>query len=63
MRKLQEIFREIMGNFLKKIAGHKTQNFEKFRKFFHKNAIKHYLWEAQHSKKILGSPQKTLLFK
>ena len=32
---------EILGNSSKKITGHKTPNFENFRKFFHKNAIKH----------------------
>ena len=38
--KISGNFREILGNFSKKIAGHKTPNFENFRKFFLKNAIK-----------------------
>ena len=37
-------FREILGNFSKKIAGHKTPNFENFGKFCAGNAIKHYLF-------------------
>ena len=36
MRKIQEI----LGDFSKKIAGYRTPNFEKFRKFVNKNAIK-----------------------
>ena len=31
-------FREILGSFSLKIAGHKTPNFENFRKFVNKNA-------------------------
>ena len=33
-------FREILGNFLKNITGHKTPNVENFQKFVNKNAIK-----------------------
>ena len=33
-------FREILGNFSKKIAGQKTPNFQNLQKFFLKNAIK-----------------------
>ena len=44
VEKISGNFREILGNFSKKIVGHKTPNFENFRKFFLKNAIKHYLW-------------------
>ena len=33
-------FLEISGNFSKKIAGHKTPNFDNFRKFVNKSAIK-----------------------
>ena len=40
VEKISGNFREILGNFSKKIAGHKTPNFENFRKFFLKNAIK-----------------------
>ena len=41
VEKLSGDFREILGNFSKKIAGHKTPNFENFRKFFLKTAIIH----------------------
>ena len=40
VEKISGNFREILGNFSKKIAGHKTPNFENFRKFVNKNAIK-----------------------
>ena len=40
VEKISGKFREILGNFTKKIAGHKTPNFENFRKFVNKNAIK-----------------------
>ena len=40
VEKNSENFREILGIVLKKIAGYKALNFEKFRKFFLKNAIK-----------------------
>ena len=40
VEKISGNFREILGNFSKKIAGHKTPNFENYRKFFLKNAIK-----------------------
>ena len=40
VEKISGNFWKILGNFLKKIAGHKTPNFKKFRKFFLKNAIK-----------------------
>ena len=40
VEKISGNFREILGNFSKKIAGHKTPNFENFRQFFLKNAIK-----------------------
>ena len=40
VEKISGNFREILGNFSKKIAGHKFLNFENFRKFFPKNAIK-----------------------
>jgi len=41
VEKISGNFLEILGNFSKKIAGHKTPNFGNFRKFFLKNAIKH----------------------
>ena len=44
VEKISGNFREILGNFSKKIAGHKTPNFENFRKFVSKNAIRHPLW-------------------
>ena len=40
VEKISGNFRKILGNFSKKIAGHKTPNFENFRKFVYKNAIK-----------------------
>ena len=40
VEKISGNFREILGNFSKKIAGHKTPHFENFRKFVNKNAIK-----------------------
>ena len=40
VEKISGNFRKILGNFSKKIAGHKTPNFENFRKFVNKNAIK-----------------------
>ena len=40
VEKISGNFREISANFSKKIAGHKTPNFENFRKFVNKNAIK-----------------------
>ena len=42
--KISEIFWEISGNFSKKVEGDKTPNFENFRKFVNKNAIKHQLF-------------------
>ena len=40
VEKISGNFREILVKFSKKIAGHKTPNFENFRKFVNKNAIK-----------------------
>ena len=40
IEKISGNFREILGNFSKKIAGHKTPNSENVRKLFLKNAIK-----------------------
>ena len=40
VEKISGNFREILGNFSKKIAGHKTPNFENSRKFVSINAIK-----------------------
>ena len=40
VEKISVNFREILGNFPKKSNGHKTLNFENFRKFFLKDAIK-----------------------
>ena len=40
VEKISGNFWEILGNFSKKIAGHKTPHFENFRKFVNKNAIK-----------------------
>ena len=54
--KISGKFLEILGNFSKKIAGHKTPNFENFRKFVNKNAIKHPLWGDIKLQKCWGSP-------
>ena len=40
VEKISGNFRKTLENFSKKIAGHKTPNFENFRKFVIKNAIK-----------------------
>ena len=52
-------FLEILGNFSKKIAGHKTPDFESFRKLFLENGIKHYLWGGGDIKlqKFWGAPK------
>ena len=39
-KKVEKISGYFLGNFSKKIAGHKFPNFENFRKFVNKNAIK-----------------------
>ena len=59
MEKVEKIsgnFLEIFGNFSKKIAGHKTPNFENFRKFVNKKAIKHTLWGDIKLQKFWGVP-------
>ena len=40
LEKISGNFREILVKFSKKIAGHKTPNFENFRKFVNKKPIK-----------------------
>ena len=57
VEKISEIFCEILGNFSKKIEGDKTPNFENFRKFVNKNAIKHQLL-GDKTPKMLGGPPK-----
>ena len=59
VEKILENFMEILGDFSKEIAGHKTPNFEKFRKIFLKNAIKHTLWGDIKLQKCWGSPKFT----
>ena len=56
LEKISEIFWEILANFSKKIEGDKTPNFENFRKFVNKNAIKHQLL-GDKTPNILGVPQ------
>ena len=56
VEKISGNFREILGNFSKKIAGHKTPNFENFRKFVNKNAIKHQLLGGIKLQKFWGVP-------
>ena len=42
VEKISEFFFEISVNFRQKIAGHKTPDFQNFRKSFLKNGMKHY---------------------
>ena len=47
-----------IGDFFEKITGHNTPNFENFRKFLLKNAIKHTLWGDTKLQKFSGVPRK-----
>ena len=61
VEKISEFFWEILENFSKKIEGDKTPNFENFRKFVNKNAIKHQLLGGIKLQKFWGIPPQIIL--
>ena len=59
IEKISGNFWEILGNFSKKIAGHKTPHFENFQKFVNKSAIKG-VGRGHKTPQILGGPPKLI---
>ena len=57
VEKISENFWKCRSIFGKKMAGHKTPNFQNFRKFFLKNGMKNYLWGDIKLQKFWGSPK------